>query len=425
MRRPRVETRDYKDEPVSDEKVAERPLNSQPGTDTLVAALGSDSEMYRTRALSLLSASYSDDDRIYPAVVSGWEEYGYDEAFPDFPMVSHFPIPAGQVAECIELAAKSAASGPLKSKRVRCAGKLLEQLVRHPVEMLKEHAGAIEKVAESAKIFFRVNPKQLRTRIEMSEQPLESLTEQLDAAVAELTKKPEADAAWIQGRFALEALRNYHTDTIDMAAAIRLSEPQAAPNPSFWLALESLSIEPQRGLEEQIAVHLHHPEEKVFTTAVEALVRAGTAEAAARLIHAITGAPSNNRTWIIRGLQRIRAAGLAEELRKLRAESNDQKIWMMLLVAELNQLEPASAIHVAGDLSRLLVYSDEITVASMFLAHQVTDSEELGTALKAYLLRTRARLKQDIAETKNDARRQARKQRQKIAKEIVKRHRSN
>ncbi|HBE67031.1 MAG TPA: hypothetical protein DDW52_02680 [Planctomycetaceae bacterium] len=410
---------------MSDEQMAGMPENSQPGTDALVAALGSDSEMYRSRALALLSASYCEDDRVYPAVVSGWEEHGYDEAFPDFPMVSHFPIPSGQVAGCIDLAARSAASGPLKSKRVRCAGKLLEQLVLHPVAMLKEHADAIEKAAESAKIFFRVHPERLRTRIEMSGQTLESLTQQLDSAVAELTETPEADAAWLQGRFALEALRGHHPDAIDMAAAIRLSQPLSAPNPSFWLALESLAMQPESGLEEHIAAHLHHPEEKVFTTAVEALVRAGTAEAAARLIHAISGAPSNNRTWIIRGLQRIRAVGLAEELRKLRAESNDQKIWMMLLVAELNQLESASAIHVAGDLSRLLVYSDEITVASMFLAHQICESEELATALKAYLLRTRSRLKQDIAETKNDARRQARKQRQKLAGDAVKRYRRN
>ena len=37
----------------------------------MVAALGSDSEMYRSRALALLSASYCEDDRVYPAVVSG------------------------------------------------------------------------------------------------------------------------------------------------------------------------------------------------------------------------------------------------------------------------------------------------------------------------------------------------------------------
>ncbi len=390
--------------------------------DSLIELLRHANATVRMRALTVLCDGLIDDGNIFKAVRDGWEKWGADEAYPDFPMLSHFPVGQHDVAQAIALAGSMAEGGKLTDKRTRCAGKLLEQVVQLPLEVIEEHLDAIESVAASAKIFFRVRPQHARRRQELKALPLEQLSSQLDAAIAAVVEtEGDADEAYLDGVLTLDALRTYHPGAIDIGAAIRNASEVGATAVSFSMAIDSLARRGELGLEEQIAAHLHAPQEKVFTRAVEALVRLGTPAAAARLVFAMQGAPSNNRTWIVRGLQRIRAEGLAEQLHQLRERASDQKLWLMLLVAELNQLDPSSADGVAVDLRRLLVFSQQATDAAK--AYIAVDMQCEKASVERALGDYTRRVENGGSELGSDQKRPSSQSRQKLAAEVLRRHR--
>ncbi|GAB5403236.1 MAG: hypothetical protein Aurels2KO_14670 [Aureliella sp.] len=390
--------------------------------DSLIDLLRHANATVRMRALTVLCDGLVDDENIFKAVRDGWKEWGAEDAFPDFPMLSHFPVGADDVEEAIKLAASMADGGKLTDKRTRCAGKLLEQVVQLPLEVIEEHLDAIESVAQSAKIFFRVRPEYARRRQELRSLPLEQLSSQLDSAIETVSQADgDVDAAYADGLLALDCLRTYHPDAIDIGAAIRSADEKGPQAVSFSLAMDSLARREEPGLEEQIAAHLHAPQENVFTRAVEALVRSGTPAAAARLVLAMQGAPSNNRTWIVRGLQRIRAEGLAEQLHQLRQRATDQKLWLMLLVAELNQLDPSSVERVSVDLNRLLVFSQQATdAAKAYVAIDLPcEKSSLESALSSYL----HRVENAEGELARGQKRPTSQSRKKLAADVLRRHR--
>lgn len=395
--------------------------------DSLIDTLHHPDQTVRMRALTVLCDGLAEGQRIFPAVRVGWEKWGADAAFPDFPMLSHFPVARESVSEAVTLAGAMAADGKLTDKRTRCAGKLLEQIVRLPLEDIEEHLEAIESVASSAKIFFRVRPQNIRLRQELRSLPLNQLSDRLDSAIASAVDPNVADGAVEEGLFALDALRRYHPDAIDMAAAIRKAADSGPSAVSFSLSMDSLSRHAQPDLEEVIASHLHASQESVFTRAVEALVRSETPAAAARLVLAMQGAPSNNRTWIVRGLQRVRAEGLAEQLRQLRSQASDQKLWLMLLVAELNQLDSTSVPFVAEDLSRLVVYSQQVVdAAKAYIAIDIPcDKAPLQSALSVYLKRIEDAAGGTSSELVGQQQRQSSQSRKKLAASVIRRYRGN
>lgn len=392
--------------------------------EALIELLGNESGIVHMRALTILCDGLIEDDRIYPFVRDGWARWGADVAFPDFPMLSHFPIPHDKVAECIDLA-QSMSGGKLTDKTTRCAGKLLEQVMRLPIEAIESHIDAIERVASSAKIFFRVRPENARKRIELKGLTLEELSGRLDSAIAQAVEEPDPTSALSDAFFALEALRSQYPDSIDMGGAIQQA-PEAGPAAiSFSTAMDCLARRAEDGIEEKIAAHLHAPQESVFTRSVEALVKMATPAAAARLLLAIEGAPSNNRTWIVRGLQRIRAEGLAEQLRNLRAKATDQKLWLMLLVAELNQLDSTSLEPVSLDLRRLLVRSEQvIDTAHVYINSNVEgDKTTLSNALQEHTTRLAEQNERKGAELEAAAQRPSGEARRKLAFDVMARYR--
>lgn len=375
--------------------------------DSLIGLLDSKGQHTRMKSLHLLCESYASAEQIFEAVRRGWQAWGADKAFPEFPMLSYFPIPANHLAECIQLATSMSEGRSLTDKSTRCGGKIMEQLVRLPTAQLAPHLDAICQTTASSKIFFRVNTDQLARRIAMRDHTVSDLADQLDQSVAALTQDATNDALLQSGLDALEALRTLHPDSIDMATAVKHPPPDEGPPAiSFRVSMLSIIELPQAGMEETLATHLIDAREGIYTLAVEALVRLGTATAAAHMIKALPEAAAHNRAWIARGLQRIRADGLAEELYHLRQRISDPRLWLMLLIAEIHQLDSVSLAHTPRDLDKIASDSEALldAMAIFIQVHATTPgSEAMFSSFQAYLGRYQGRMHAEVKALKQVA----------------------
>lgn len=136
---------------------------------TLVDWLTNDSVHIRTAALELLSNGYSTDRRGCEAVFAAWDKYTPQEAFPEFPMISHLEIPKEFISDALKRAEQMSAGRLLTDRECRCAGKLLEAIsVSSPV-LFREHLEQIESLKRSSKIFFRVDLDRLSFRVSLLE----------------------------------------------------------------------------------------------------------------------------------------------------------------------------------------------------------------------------------------------------------------
>ncbi|MCA9133144.1 MAG: hypothetical protein KDA45_08315, partial [Planctomycetales bacterium] len=197
---------------------------------------------------------------------------------------------------------------------------------------------------------------------------------------------------FLQGLHALEALRRGHPDYLHLAGTLAHYAPQTGPGASsFQLTLHSLIHFPQPGLETPLAKHLLDEREAIHCNATEALVRMGTAQAAAALVSQFPVADTASQRWIARGLQRLRAAGLAEAIAELRAVTADPTLWLMLLVAEVRQVEENSLQRIACELQRVdspsRALKDALAVAIGVL-QQAVESQRTQAALQEYLQRS-------------------------------------
>ncbi|MEZ6074258.1 MAG: hypothetical protein R3C56_00890 [Pirellulaceae bacterium] len=194
----------------------------------------------------------------------------------------------------------------------------------------------------------------------MLELDSDGLAQRLDSAIETLSHQSDNTAAFHDGLAALEALRYQHPETIDMRAAIAQSPPADGLQAiSFQLSMHSLIQFAQAGAEVALAKHLADSRESIHSNAVEALVRIGSPLTAAHLIWQFEVADEGAGSWIARGLQRVRADGLAEEVARLRNATQEPALWLMLLVAEVRQFDSAS-------LQRII---DEMDASKSFREH--------------------------------------------------------
>ncbi len=357
----------------------------------LIRLLADDETNFRMLALHFLSEGYAPEASILPSVLAGWDRWGVDLAYPELPMLSHLPIPSSLVVECCRRAADIVPSKKLTDTRTRCAGKLLEQVVCLSAAELEPYQQLIVETAKASKVFFRVNPVVLARRIEMLELDGDSLAQRLDSAIETLSHQPDNIAAFHDGLAALEALRFQHPDYVDMSAAIAQSPPDAGLQAaSFQLSLQSLIQFAQAGAEVALAQHLVDSRESIHSNAMEALVRIGSPQAAAHLIRQFERADEGAQRWIARGLQRLRADGLAEEVARLRDAIEEPTLWLMLLVAEIRQLDSVSLLRITREIARVQGFSGALIDAMnvyvrAFETH--ADSRTLQQAFMNYLKR--------------------------------------
>lgn len=324
----------------------------------LCQLLTDDDASGRMLGLEMLSEGYAQNKAIVLDIFTAWDRWGASRAFPDFPMLSYLPIAPQHVAECCSRARAMAGEGKLTAPATRSAGKLLEQVVNLKAGDLRPHLDAIAETANVSKIFFRVDVEALRRRLELYQLEADALAQRLESAIETLTRQSNDTHAFQDGLHALEALRFQHPDYIDMNAAVKYATSGEGPAAiSFQLSLQSLIQFEQVGTEAILAAHLTDDREAIHVSAVEALVRNGTPLAAAHMLAQFSAAETSAQRWIARGLQRIRAAGLAAELAQLRSGIDDPALWLMLLVAEVRQFDVESLPRITADVQRIGSYA--------------------------------------------------------------------
>ena len=393
----------------------------------LIASLSDPDAAQRARALTWLSESYSSDPDIMPAVFGGWDTWGFEQAFADFPLLSFLPIAADQVAEVCQRAAKMAENKALTSASSRCAGKILEQVCRLSAAELEPHLEAIESTTKKSKIFFRVDLPAIRNRIACMQLSADELAQQLDTAVNNLASDPNDAKSYHRGLHALEALRRQHPSYMDLAAVLANSPPDAGPQAvSFQVTMQSLVNLPGDGLESNLAQHLCDTRQAVFTNAVEALVRLGSDTAVEALLEQYERAEVANKQWIVRGLQRILNPKLAPCIAQMRAQTNDPHLFTMLLTAEARQLDTNSVVDLTRDIQRLGNYNETVSASLLSYLHIYADQEcmeELREALTHYLGVASDNLKQQLHLARKEKQRALDRVRGRARDEMLQRYR--
>lgn len=391
----------------------------------VIEYLTSDDDSMRELALHWLCEGYMNEPQIAQTVFKQWNSRLPEAAYPTFPMLSYFPIAKEQIAEaCVRAHAMAIAGEELTSLTTRCGGKLLEQVVQLPARDLQPHLDAILETAQASKIFFRVDIDELKARIATLDKSADELAEMLNEAVAALVENPDHPGMNRQGLRALEALRQNYPDYMDLSAVLKQNDSaNKAAEVSLKLVLTSIVQFPGNDwLEQDLVPYLHDTRESILATTIEALIHRGTGLAAQVLFNEFASASENNRRWIARGLQRMRVYGLAPLIRQLRDKVSDHTLWLMLLVAELQQLDPTSGPTIVDAFKDLEAVSQAVIDAGTLytfvcapLQEQI-EPQQLEASFRELLQRVHSK----IATTEVGSQRDIRSIRRNQAKQIDK-----
>lgn len=305
----------------------------------LIQLLSDQQVATRTCAMNLLCDSYCEDPSILPAVFQSWDKFGAEASLPEFAILSFVPCADNSIEESCDRSEKMVRGRKLTDPVTRCAGKLIEQLLRLPALSLQPHLDRLQKLVASSKIFFRIHLEHHVDRVQLLQLTADELAGKLDAALEKLCSNPSDDDAMRRAMQSLETLRRQFPEYLDMSALLRNAPPTDGPSwHSFAVGLQSLIHFPEPGLEELLGRHLGDSREAVYSLVVEALVRTGTLAAAQVLIGSFANTASRNQQWIARGMQRLRHANIASQIAQL--ETHDPHVASMLVLAELRQLDP-------------------------------------------------------------------------------------
>lgn len=363
----------------------------------VIEYLANDDDAIREIALAWLCEGYMNEPQIAQTVFKQWDSRSAENAFLTFPMQSYFPIANSQISEACDRAhALAIAGGELTSMTTRCAGKLLEHVTRLPAKQLQPHIEAITETAQSSKIFFRVDLEDLKSRIALLEKSADQLAQLLEEAVEVLSENPDHLAMNRQALRAIEALRLNHPNYLDLSAVLSQgsmgsgSSGQRASEASLRIVLASLAQFPSDDwLEQDLAPWLLDSRESILAASIEALVHRGSGLSAQVLVNQFDSASDSNRRWLARGLQRMRVHGLAPLISQIRDRVSEHALWMMLLVAELQQLDPASGPSIVDTIDDLESASQALIDAGTLYAfvcgplQEQLQAGELETSFRA------------------------------------------
>jgi hypothetical protein len=386
---------------------------------TVIEHLAADDPAVRNISLNWLCEGYVDEPGVTEAVFQQWESRSPEHAFTQFPMLGYFPVAAPQVSQACEIAARMIAQrAGVTSTVTRCAGKLVEQLARLPATDLAPHLQQITALVESHKIFFRFDLPGLKQRLQLLHCSPDQLMEMLESSINRLVSSPQDDPARQQAQRALEALRRFYPEQLDISRSLQLNSGNPADAISCELALHSLchfadnTFADNTAVGPQLGQLLHSSAQSLLAMAVEALVRSGTGEAARLLVDAFQEVSLSNRPWIARGLQRMRVHNLATLIAELKDQTADESLRRMLLVAEMQQLDPRSGSRMVQAFDELESVTPQLLDAGMlyvFVCGPLQDSSaanELEESYRDLLLRVQQSQLQasaDIAETSDGA----------------------
>lgn len=269
----------------------------------LIAWLSHEHPNVRSASLELLSNGYVCDDRVLRSIFGTWDRYGPDTAFPDFPLISHIPIPDAMVAELLGRAAVMTAGRKITDRTCRCAGKLLEALSVSETHLFANHLAEITDLKNASKIFFRVPLALMRERASALARESSSLQMDFDDGT------PENIAV------ALECLyyRGHASKWIDRG--FQELEVDTPLSPLATATLEFAARHPVLGYDKQLLGLVERNNATIADQATIALVRARQPQTHALIAERY---PKLSRTGQLRCLDIIRRTRLPKSSNLLR-----------------------------------------------------------------------------------------------------------
>lgn len=316
---------------------------------TLIGLLTHESVNVRSAALELLSSSFSNDSRWLPQVFAAWDHFGINEAFPEFPLLTHFAIPSELVNECIDRSRVMAQGRALTDRTCRCAGKLIEAISIGPPSAFAHAVGAIRELKQVSKIFFRVSDQKMLSRCEWIDRDcgdLQSYISDNPASVVNLYEVLESQ--FLQGR-ADEVLKN------GFSALITGEQERSAEHFSL-VCLELASRFRMTGYESWFVELIDHGDQMIADSAAIGLARCRTDTTLSLIADRFADYSKSGQLRSADVLRRGRLPKTPELLRFLHAHGQGVQVQNALRVAEVLQFDFTS---LEDWLEALLVIDEE------------------------------------------------------------------
>lgn len=316
----------------------------------LVDWLTNESAVLRTAALEMLSNGYSTDQRVCEAIFAAWDKYTAQDAFPEFPMITHLEIPKDFMSETLNRAAAMSAGRPLTDRACRCAGKLLEAISVSSPLLFREHMDQISELKQRSKIFFRIDLDRLRFRVSL----LDSVSE--DAVADWFTSDtppvvaygyyPHLESLYLKGR----------AESSLQAAFEQMKSGERKPH-VIETALELASRYRMVGYESEFADGIDDDNSAVADGCAIALARCRNDNVLSLIADRFPDYSRSGQLRSIDVLRRSRLPKTSELLRFLRAHAQGSQVQNALRIAEVLQFDFSDlenwleAILVVDDLS--------------------------------------------------------------------------
>ena len=356
---------------------------------TLIGLLTHESVGVRSGALELLSGSFSTDVRWLPQIFAAWDRFGAQEAFPEFPLLTHFAIPTELVSACIERARIMSAGRALTDRVCRCAGKLIEAIsVASPVTFVN-HVAGIHELKLQSKIFFRVNDQKMHARCGWIDREFSDLVETLTHNPGSIANLYEVlESQFLLGRAddvlksAFQSLRSGLHGRPDS----RDREQEQVSHVCLELATRYRMV----GYESWFVDLLDHGESSIADAASVGLARCRTDTSLSLIADRFADYSKPGQLRSIDVLRRGRIPKTSELLRFLRAHGHGSQVQNALRAAEVLQFDFSSL----EDWLEALIVMDEPSFERLkgllSIVEPLTDSlSQPDKARTLHLLRSR------------------------------------
>jgi len=298
----------------------------------LIDLLTHDSVRYRSAALELLASSYCNAPAMLGAILEGWDRFGIGEAYPEFAQVTHLPAHHQYMATVLDRSFHMVEGRKIVDPICRFAGKIVEAMVLLPAEQLEEFLPQIEQLKAASKIFFRIELKDIKRRIALTELSDEELKEQLEPRWGNNGDlQTQADAL-----HALEILHSRGTadDVIRRWLAPKESWEQDADQ-RLSIALQVASRHAFLGFEDMLAAHIQHVQATVAATACIAVARCRSRDAVFAIVERFAHESATTQLRMADVLGRLRVPGASIRIQELREACKDPKICDALNLAQI------------------------------------------------------------------------------------------
>ncbi len=356
---------------------------------TLIGLLTHESVGVRSASLELLSGSFSNDVRWLPQIFAAWDRYGAQEAFPEFPLLTHFAIPIELVSECIDRAQRMSAGKPITDRVCRCAGKLIEAIsVASPVTFAN-HVAEIHELKLQSKIFFRVNDHKMRARCGWIDREFSDLAETLSSNPGSILNLYEVlESQFLQGRaddVLKSGLQSLRSDLQGQA-----DSPERTVEHVSHVCLELATRYRMVGYEAWFVDLLDHSESAIADAASVGLARCRTDTSLSLIADRFADYSKSGQLRSIDVLRRGRMPKTSELLRFLRAHGHGTQVQNALRAAEVLQFD----FSCLEDWLEALVVVDEPSFerlkGSLGIVEPLTDALSQSDKSRAlHLLRSR------------------------------------